>query len=95
MACKDVKVKLKENVTNKDFWQATYNSDYNLGIRLVLDFNELKKQYLSGKLSKYGSLEVAIPMSYYNRENDTIDDDVIEYCYVKQTKNIWEIVQGL
>jgi len=93
MAYKDVKVKLKDNVTSEDFWKATYNSDSNLGIRLVLNFDNLKKRYLSGKLSKYGSLEVAIPMSYYNRENDTIDNDIIEYGYIKHTKNIWEIVE--
>lgn len=93
MAYKEVKVKLKEKVTNEDFWQATYNSDSNLGIRLVVNFDQLKEQYLSGKLFKYGSLEVAIPMSYYNRENDTIDNDIIEYGYIKHTKNIWEIVE--
>lgn len=93
MAYKDVKVKLKDNVTSEDFWQATYNSDYNLGIRLVLNFDNLKEQYLSGKLFKYGSLEVAIPMSYYNKQNDIIENDIIEYGYIKDTKNIWEIVK--
>lgn len=93
MAYKEVRVKLKETVTNEDFWKATYNSDTNLGIRLVVDLDELKNQYLSGKLFKYGSLEVAIPMSYYNKKDDKIDFDIIEYGYIKHTKNIWEIVE--
>ena len=45
------------------------------------------------QLSQRGSLEVAIPVSYYNRERETIDDDVIEYGYIKEMKNIWEIVE--
>lgn len=93
MAYKEVRVKLKETVTNEDFWKATYNSDTNLGIRLVVDLDELKNQYLSGKLFKYGSLEVAIPMSYYNKKDDKIDFDIIEYGYIKHTKNIWEIIE--
>ncbi|MFT8314865.1 MAG: hypothetical protein ABF633_11550 [Clostridium sp.] len=93
MAFKRVKVKLKENVTRKDFWRATYNTDSNLGIRLVQNFDNMKKNYLEGKLSQRGSLEVAIPVSYYNRERETIDDDVIEYGYIKEMKNIWEIVE--
>ncbi|MDF2504549.1 MULTISPECIES: hypothetical protein [Clostridium] len=93
MACKKVKVKLKESVTSKDFWRATYNTDTNLGIRLVQNFNKMKENYLEGKLSQRGSLEVAIPVSYYNRERETIDEDIIEYGYVKEMKNIWEIVE--
>ncbi|MBC2581184.1 hypothetical protein [Clostridium sp. DJ247] len=93
MTYKQVKVRLKENVTNTEFWEATYSSSSNLGIRLVNNFDKMKKEYLSGKLYKYGSLEVEIPISYYNRENETIDNDVIEYGYVKSTKDIWEIVE--
>ncbi|AGK97181.1 hypothetical protein [Clostridium pasteurianum] len=93
MAFKRVKVKLKEDVTRKDFWRATYNTDSNLGIRLVQNFDNMKKNYLEGKLSQRGSLEVAIPVSYYNRERETIDDDIIEYGYIKEMKNIWEIVE--
>ena len=93
MACKQVKVRLKENVTSTEFWQATYYCDSNLGIRLVHNFDKLKKQYLNGSLSIHGSLEVAIPMSYYNRKNETIDNDIIEYGYIKDSKNIWEIIE--
>jgi len=93
MASKEVKVRLKENVSNSDFWQATYYSDSNLGIRLVHNFEKMKKEYLKGKLSTFGSLAVEIPMSYFNPERETIDSDVIEYDYIKDSKNIWEIVE--
>lgn len=88
---KNVKVKLKKDVTSTDFWRATYHSDSNLGIRLVHNFDTMKKNYMKGKLYKYGSLEVEIPMSYYNKQNETIDFDAIEYGYIKDGKNIWDI----
>ncbi|MHC1685096.1 MAG: hypothetical protein AB6733_19535 [Clostridiaceae bacterium] len=91
MGYKEVKVKLKNYVTSEDFWQATYSSNSNLGIRLVHNFDTMKKEYLRGKIYKHGSLEVAIPMSYFNRENETIDNDIIEYGYIKEGKDIWEI----
>lgn len=93
MSFKEVRVKLKSNVTNEEFWQATYNSDSNLGIRLVQNFDKMKKEYLSGKLSEHGSLEVTIPISYFNRQNETIDSDIIEYDYIKEGKNIWDIIE--
>ncbi|MDP4142977.1 MAG: hypothetical protein Q8936_00645 [Bacillota bacterium] len=93
MAYREVKVRLKESVTSTDFWRATYCCDTNLGIRLVHDFNKMKKEYLKGKIYTLGSLEVAIPMSYFNRQNETIDNDIIEYGYIKEGKNIWEIVE--
>lgn len=92
MAYKKVKVKLKKDVTSEDFWKATYNTDSNLGIRLVQNFDKMKEKYLSGKISEHGSLEVAIPVSYYNREKETIDTDIIEYNYIKSMKDIWEII---
>jgi hypothetical protein len=52
----------------------------------------MKEEYLNGKVSDHGSLEVAIPVSYYNREKETIDTDIIEYNYIKSMKDIWEIV---
>jgi hypothetical protein len=93
MNYKEVKVKLKENITSTDFWKATYCTQSNLGIRLVHNFDNMKKEYMNAKLFKYGSLEVAIPMSYYNREYETIENDVIEYGYIKDTKSIWEIIE--
>ncbi|AND85986.1 hypothetical protein GTH52_13860 [Clostridium tyrobutyricum] len=92
MGYKKVKVKLKKDVTNEDFWKATYNTGSNLGIRLVQNFGKMKEEYLNGKVSDHGSLEVAIPVSYYNREKETIDTDIIEYNYIKSMKDIWEIV---
>jgi hypothetical protein len=93
MSYKKVKVKLKENATSNDFWQATYKSDSNLGVRLVQNFDKMKREYLNGKLSDLGSLGVEIPISYFNRENDTIDSDIIEYNYIEDMKDIWEIVE--
>lgn len=93
MAYKEVNVKLKDSVTNTEFWQATYNSSSNLGIRLVFNFDRMKKQCLKGRLYKYGSLEVEIPMSYYNKENESINNDIIEYGYIKDGKNIWDIIE--
>ena len=93
MGCREVKVRLKKNVTKEEFWKATYNSNSNLGIRLVQNFDEMKQEYLSGKIYEHGSLGVIIPVSYYNRKNETIDEDVIEYGYVKDMKDIWEIVE--
>lgn len=93
MSFKEVKVKLKSNVTNEEFWQATYSSDSNLGIRLVQNFDKMKKEHLNGRLSEHGSLEVTIPVSYFNRINETIDSDIIEYNYVKESKSIWDIIE--
>jgi hypothetical protein len=93
MSYKEVKVKLKKNVTSEDFWKATYYTDSNLGIRLVHNFDKMKNEYLQAKLSEHGSLEVAIPLSYYNRQQETIDNDVIEYDYVKDSKSIWDIIE--
>lgn len=93
MASKQVKVRLKKDVTTEDFWRATYYSDSNYGIRLIPNFDDMKKEYLDGKLSRLGSLEVAVPISYYNRETESIDDDLIEYDYIKESKNIWEIIE--
>lgn len=93
MASKKVKVRLKENITDSDFWQATYYANSNLGIRLVQNFDKMKKEYMDGKLSILGSLEVTIPISFFNRENETIDNDFIQYDYVKESKNIWEIIE--
>ncbi len=87
----EVKVRLKEDVTSADFGRATYSSDSNLGIRLVPNFDNMKKNYLSGKLYKYGSLEVSIPITYYDRKNETVNDDFIEYAYIEDGKKIWEI----
>lgn len=89
----DVKVKLKENVTPEEFWRATYNSDTNLGLRLIPNFENMKKVQLDAKLYKLGSLEVAIPVAYFNSEKETVDDDVIEYSYIKDTKEIWTIIE--
>lgn len=93
MACREVKVRLKKNVTSEQFWQATYNSSSNLGIRLVQNFDKMKEEYLDGKIYEHGSLGVKIPVSYYNRKNETIDEDVIEYGYAKDMKSIWEIIE--
>lgn len=93
MSFKEVKVRLKDFVTNEDFWQATYCANSNLGIRLVHNFDKMKKEYLKGKLYKHGSLEVSIPMSYFNRGKETIDNDIIEYGYIKEGKYIWEITE--
>lgn len=93
MRFREVKVRLKSNVTNEEFWKATYNSDSNLGIRLVQNLDKMKKEYLNGRLSAHGSLEVTIPISYFNRQNETIDTDIIEYDYIKESKDIWEIVE--
>ncbi|MDF2987827.1 MAG: hypothetical protein K0R50_3337 [Eubacterium sp.] len=87
----DVKVKLKANVTVEEFWRATYSSDTNLGLRLIPNFENMKKTHLKGKLYKFGSLEVAIPIAYFNRENESVDDDIIEYSYIKESKEIWDI----
>lgn len=89
----EVKVRLKQHVTSEDFWRATYSSDSNLGIRLLPYFDNMKRNYLCGKLYKYGSLEVSIPIKYYDRKNETVNDDFIEYAYIKDGKNIWEIVE--
>lgn len=93
IAGKDVKVKLKENVTVEEFWRATYAADTNLGLRLIPNFENMKKTYLGAKLYKLGSLEVAIPIAYFNPENESVDDDFIEYSYIKDTKEIWDIVE--
>jgi hypothetical protein len=88
-----VKVKLKDDVTHTAFWKATYASSSNLGIKLSLNFDHLKSLYLDGKLSRHGSLEVSVPIAYYNREKETLHDDFIEYGYIKDSKNIWEIIE--
>jgi len=93
MSFKEVKVKLKSYVTSADFWQATYSTNNNLGIRLVANLDNMKKEYLNGKLYQHGSLEVTIPISYFNRENETIDSDIIEYGYIKKGKDIWDILE--
>lgn len=93
MAHIQVKVKLKEHVTNTAFWRATYYSDSNLGIKLLLNFDYLKNVYLDGKLSRYGSLEVTIPISIFNKDTKELDDDFIEYGYIQDSKDIWEIIE--
>ncbi len=93
MTYKRVKVRLKEGVTNSEFWRATYCSDSNLGIRLIPDLKNMKKEYLDGRLYKYGSLEVEVPVAYYSRETETVNDTVIEYGYIKEGKDIWEVVE--
>ncbi len=93
MTYKNVKVRLKNDVTKEEFWKATYCSDTNLGIRLIPHFENMKKIYLGGKLYKSGSLEVSIPIAYFNRETETVDDDIIEYSYIKESKDIWEIAE--
>lgn len=90
---KEVKVKLKPNVTSKEFWQATYSTNSNLGIRLVQNYNKMKKEYLKGKLYKSGSLEVEIPISYFDKEKDIINNDMITYGYFKDMKNIWDVFE--
>lgn len=90
---KEVKVKLKETATSTDFWQATYSTNSNLGIRLVQNFDKMKKEYLKGKLYKSGSLVVEIPISYFDRKNETIHNDTIEYSYIKDMKNIWDVFE--
>lgn len=90
---KPVKVKLKDSATKEDFWNATYLCNSNLGIRLVQNFDKMKKEFLSGKLYKSGSLAVNIPVSYFDRENDKIISDNIEYSYIKSMKNIWDVYE--
>lgn len=87
-----VKVRLKENITDADFWKATYHSNSNLGIELLPNFANMKKEYLDGKLSAYGALEVTIPISYYDKNTKTIIEDNIQYNYIQDSKKIWEIV---
>ncbi|TCK92620.1 hypothetical protein EDC19_1769 [Natranaerovirga hydrolytica] len=94
MAHKFVKVNLRDHVTTKIFWRATYATDSDLGIELLPDFNHLKKLYLDGKLTKLGSLEVSVPISYYNKHTETLEDDFIEYDYIKDSKHIWEIIEA-
>lgn len=94
IAGRDVRVKLKENVTVEDFWRATYSSDTNLGLRLIPNFTDMKKNYLNAKLYKLGSLEVAIPVAYFNRESESVKDDVIEFSYIQDTKDIWIITEA-
>ncbi|TCT17037.1 hypothetical protein EDC18_101333 [Natranaerovirga pectinivora] len=88
-----VRVKLKDTVTVKDFWRATYLTDSDLGIKLQIDLEQLKKVYLEGKISKFGSLGVSVPISYFNGVTKTMNDDFIDYDYIKESKQIWEVIE--